>query len=190
MTYETREEWLTDAADRLNEMIAEKTSLKPSNQVLVSAGWPRRDRGGKVIGQCWNKASGTGKHHVFISPTLPSATAVLPTLLHELIHAADDCQSQHKGEFRRAWKALGFEGKPTMSTPGKELKAALKALAGELGPYPHSRLTPAMSEKKQTTRMLKVECPRCGCIVRMTRTWIEQVGTPTCACGEQMEEAA
>lgn len=189
MTFETREEWLNEAADRLNDLIEPTTGLKPSSNILVSCGWPRRDRGGKVIGQCWNKSSGTGKHHIFISPTLSSPAAVLPTLLHELIHAADDCKSQHKGAFRRAWKALGFEGKPTESTPGKELRATLKALAADLGPYPHSTLNPAASEKKQSTRMLKVECPRCGCVVRMTRKWIEEAGTPTCACGEQMEEA-
>lgn len=189
MTYETREEWLNEAADRLNNLIEPTTGLKPSANVLVSTGWPRRDRGGKVIGQCWNRESGTGKHHIFISPTLPSAQTVLPTLLHELIHAADDCKSQHKGAFRKAWKALGFEGKPTESTPGKELKAQLREIAAELGPYPHSRLSPAMVEKKQSTRMLKVECGRCGCVLRMTRKWMEEAGLPTCGCGSPMEEA-
>lgn len=189
--YETREEWLVAAADRLADMIEEKTELKPSASVLVSAGWPRRDRGGKVIGQCYAKKAAQGKHHIFISPMLPSATAVLPTLLHELIHAADDCASSHKGAFRKAWKALGFVGKPTCSEPGKELKAALRELAGELGPYPHTKLEPVQLEKPQTTRMLKVECSTCGCVVRMTRKWLDEVGAPSCACGNgQMEEAA
>lgn len=188
-TIDTREEWLVAAAERLTDMIAERTELKPSPAILVSCGWPRRDRGGQVIGQCYNRASSIGadKHQVFISPTLPSAAAVLPVLLHELIHAADDCESGHKGAFRRAWKALGFTGKPTCSVPGKELKAELRALAGELGPYPHTRLDPAKMDKPQTTRMLKVECPDCGCIVRMTRKWLDNSGTPQCGCGSPME---
>ena len=186
----TREEWLNAAAERLNAVIAEKTELKPSRKVLVSTGWPRRDRSGKVVGQCWKKGVGSGTNHVFVSPTLSTATDVLPVLLHELIHAADDCQSQHKGAFRRAWKALGFTGKPTESTPSPELRAALRALAGELGKYPHDRLYPLGDEKKQTTRMLKVVCEECGCVIRMTKTWIEEVGCPTCACGGVMEQAA
>lgn len=185
----TREEWLNSAAEALNGMIAEKTELTPAKKVLVSAGWPRRDRGGKVIGQCYAKSqSDHSTHHIFISPMLGTAHEVLPTLLHELIHAADDCQSKHVKEFRKAWKALGFEGKPTQSEAGPELRKELKSLAGELGKYPHKRLAP-LNVKKQSTRMLKVECSGCGCVARMTRKWIEEVGTPTCACGSRMEEA-
>lgn len=36
-----------------------------------------------------------------------------------------------------------------------------------------------------TTRLRKVHCVGCGCIVRMSRTWIVQ-GLPTCACGGEM----
>lgn len=186
----TREEWLNEAVTRLNVLIAEQTDLKPSKKVLVSAGWPRRDRGGKVIGQCYASKAGSGSHHVFISPMLSTATDVLPVLLHELIHAADDCSSSHKGDFRKAWKALGFVGKPTCSEPGKELRATLKGIAGDLGKYPHKRLAPVNGLPKQSTRMLKVECARCGCVVRMTRKWLDEVGTPTCACGGDMEEAS
>ena len=37
-------------------------------------------------------------------------------------------------------------------------------------------------------RMLKVKCAECGCIVRMTRQWLDQAGAPTCACGAAMAE--
>lgn len=190
----TREEWLNRATELLNARIALWTDLKPSGKVLVSAGWPRNDRKGKVIGQCYGKKASRGTHHIFISPMLGSATEVLPVLLHELIHAADDCQSHHKGAFRKAWKALGFIGKPTESDPGPDLKAALKALAGEMGAgemgaYPHSRLSPIeQAVKPQTTRQLKVECGDCGCIVRMTRKWLDEVGAPACGCGGKMEQ--
>jgi len=40
----------------------------------------------------------------------------------------------------------------------------------------------------QTTRMLKVECPADGYIVRTTQKWID-LGLPTCPCGEEMELA-
>lgn len=186
----TREEWLNAAAVRLNAMIAEKTEMTPAKRVLVSCGWPRRERGGKVLGTCTPKKFGSGVQHIFITPRLSKASDVLHVLLHELVHAADDCASQHGRPFAKAVKALGLEGKPTATVPGKALRAELAALAKDLGPYPHKQITPLDGEKKQTTRMLKVECPGCGCLVRMTRTWLEEVGAPTCACGSQMEEAA
>lgn len=190
--FETREEWLLEAATHLSDMIAEKTDLKPSSRIYVSAGWPRRDRGGKVIGQCFPKKVSQGAHHLFISPTLSDRTQVLATLLHELVHAADDCASErgghakaHMGDFTKAIRALGLEGKPTATVAGKALAKEFGALVKEhLGPYPHSVLTPGDygPMKPQTTRQLKVVCPDCGCIVRMTRKWLDEIGPPYCGC--------
>lgn len=185
----TREEWLNEAAVHLNKIIAEKAGLKPAKTVLVSCGWPRKERGGQVLGTCTPAKAGNGANHIFVTPRIKGSVEVLSVLLHELIHAADDCANQHKGAFRKAHKAVGFIDKPTTSVPGKELTATLRALAKELGAYPHRALNP-VDLKKQSTRMLKVECPECGCLVRMTRTWLDKTGTPTCACGSKMEEAA
>lgn len=44
--------------------------------------------------------------------------------------------------------------------------------------------------KGSGSRLLKVECGACGCNVRMTRKWIETAGTPTCGCGNPMNEPA
>lgn len=41
---------------------------------------------------------------------------------------------------------------------------------------------------QNTTRMLRVECPSCGCLLRMTRTWIDRAGLPSCGCGARMAE--
>jgi hypothetical protein len=189
--FNTREEWLNEAAVTLNKMIGEKTDLKPAKKVLVSAGWPRRDRGGRVIGQCFMGKASMGTNHVFISPTLSDPVTVLHVLLHELVHAADDCQSQHKGPFTKAIRALGLIGKPTATVAGPDLTPVLKALSKDLGLYPHSVLvTGTGPDKPQSTRMLKVSCGKksCGCVVRMTRKWLDTVGAPTCACGSKMKE--
>lgn len=189
--YDTREAWLIAAAEVINGWIAEKTDLTPAKKTQVSVGFPRRERGGKIIGQCYGGKSGGGVQNVYVSPRLGTATQALPVLAHELIHAADDCESGHQGAFRKAWKALGFTGKPTASEPGPDLKQACRELAGELGPYPHTKLVPVDGPgKPQSTRMLKVECVACGCVIRMTNKWIEEAGTPTCGCGEDMELAA
>lgn len=75
---------------------------------------------------------------------------------------------------------------------GDDLHPRLDKIASRLGDYPHSKLNPAESPiKKQTTRMLKVECPESGYLVRMTRKWLDEVGAPKCPChDETMEEAA
>lgn len=190
--YENREAWLHAATERLNEMIAAKTDLKPSKKVHVSVGFPRNDRKGKVIGQCWMKSTGGGGHNIFISPLLGSAADVLHVLLHELIHAADDCQHQHNGPFVVAIRAVGLVGKPTATVAGPELKAELREIASALGKYPHRKMSGTEEDgpKKQVSRQLKVECPDCPCIVRMSRKAIDEIGTPTCACGGKMEESA
>lgn len=38
------------------------------------------------------------------------------------------------------------------------------------------------------TRMVKVTCRKCGCLVRLTRKWLAAPGAPTCACGGKMEQ--
>ena len=77
----------------------------------------------------------------------------------------------------------------TATVAGPELAAKLAKLTAKLGPYPHGDMTPAATGRKQTTRMIKVECISCGCVLRMTRTWLDQVGPPTCGCGGEMEVA-
>jgi hypothetical protein len=52
----------------------------------------------------------------------------------------------------------------------------------------HARLD-LSGRRKQSTRMLKLECTNCGYTVRTTQKWIE-VGLPTCCCGSDMEVAS
>ena len=39
----------------------------------------------------------------------------------------------------------------------------------------------------QKGRLLKVACPSCGCIIRMTNKYVKAGRVPTCACGRLME---
>jgi hypothetical protein len=185
-TYNTREEWLVAAVDRLAVLFAEVGETIP--QVRVSVGWPGgRGRKNAVIGQCWSsKAAADGVSQLFISPVLDDAVRVLDVLAHELVHAVDDCESGHKGRFAKIAKAIGLTGKMTATVAGDELKARLEALVAEIGPYPHARLGSADGAdgpKKQGTRMLKVECAEgSGYIARLTRTWLDSYGAPLCPC--------
>ena len=135
---------------------------------------------------------------------------MLVSLLHELIHAAYDCASGHKGAFAEAATRLGFDGPMTRTPPGVELAAEVITLAEALGPFPHARLDPAAADAptpvppggvpaadpggkvhsgpgKQGTRLIKLTAACCGYTVRTTRKWVDQ-GYPLCPHGQPMHE--
>lgn len=191
MTTTNREAWLTKAIKPVSKLILKEAELVVPETVQASVSFPGGKSFHKVVGQCWAQAAGNGTTQVFVSPLITDPGEVLAILTHELIHAADDNKSKHAGAFRRAWRSVGFEGKPTASTPGKKLAAGLADIAARLGEYPHKGISPGLGTvNKQTTRMLKVECQNeaCGAIARMTRKWLDDVGAPTCACGTEMLE--
>lgn len=195
----TREEWLELAVDKLRPFFAEIDIELP--KVRVSVGWP--SHGGtaskkKVIGQCWKaNVAADGVAQIFISPVLGGTFRgdvihMLGVLIHELIHAWDDCQSGHKGRFTQAARRIGLEGKMTATTVSGRLAPRLNELIEEIGDLPHAPLIFEEMEKQrtpQTTRMIKVACPDDGYIVRTTQKWID-LGLPTCPCGTEMELAS
>jgi hypothetical protein len=173
----TREEWLEQAVELLRPWYDTHGYSIP-DKVRVSVGWPRGSR--KAVGQCWHKsASADNVPQVFISPVEVEPLAVLSTLAHELVHAAIDPHSGHAGKFVTAMRALGLNGKPTSAGAGPELMPLLLDIAAKLGDYPHAALNPSEGFKKQSTRLLKVECDSCGYTARVTRKWLD-VGTPFC----------
>lgn len=188
----TREGWLVSAINALGAGIfADAAITLPA--VRVSVGWPGgRGKKNTVIGQCWNtSAAADGVAQLFISPVLDDAARVLDVLIHEMIHAVDDCQNGHKGPFAKMAKRVGLTGKMTATVASPELAERLASLAEELGAYPHAALTNGGSTsgpKKQGTRMLKVECPEDGYTIRTTAKWLE-VGLPVCPCGTEMVQA-
>lgn len=188
-----RETWLSDLVSRMRpQFSARGCPIPPALQ--VSCGWPsRRARPGsnQVIGQCFPvKLAADARPHLFVSPMLAKPEDIAHVLAHELVHAWDDCAHGHKGPFIRAIRALGLEGKPTATVAGPAFVAWSAPILAELGPYPHGALTIADPGKKQGTRLLKVSCPDCGYIARVTRLWLVQAGPPLCPNhGPMVEES-
>lgn len=192
--FETREEWLAAAVEALRirmTCIPAKVSAKCAAGVLprihVSIGFPKAGgshSGGKAIGQCWpTPSSSDRRNHVFISPELSNPVEIISTLAHELCHVVDDCRNSHRGPFVKMVRAIGLVGKPTRTVAGPEFAAWAAELAYELGEFPSGSLSYA-TRKKQTTRMIKIQCSNadCGYTARTTAQWIK-VGMPTCHCG-------
>lgn len=192
----TREAWLLSAVELLIPLLEQAGAANIRNRKFqVSVSFPSKSIR-KRIGECWaDRASQCGGiNNLLISPVLDDAVEVLGVIAHELVHADDNGESGHNGHFRKVATALGLTGKMTATVVGEDLKPVLADILTELGPYPHVKLNLG-SVKKQTTRMLKVECldDMCDChdengngyTVRTTQKWIE-IGTPTCPAGTRM----
>lgn len=192
----TREQWLNAAAEKIRERFTPEfqkhfgdEGLDHLDHLKVSTGFPSRGGLTTVIGQCWKAAASADEttHHIFINPRLEDIVEVVATLAHEMIHAADDGEHQHSGPFVRCARDIGLEGKATATFAGEEFAEFARSLGAD-HPYPHVGLVPLKTEKKQGTRMLKLEAACCGYVVRTTKKWIE-VGYPACPCGNDMEDA-
>lgn len=184
----TREKWLEDAVDALGRQVFSPAGhqLPP---IKVTVGFPSEkgvSKKRRTLGQCWpRQASDDGLNQIFLNPTLTSAEKFVGVLAHELVHAVDDCKSGHKGAFLSICKSIGLtESTPASASAGAELKAIIGDLCRELGPLPHATLHPLNLERKQNTRLLKVECC-CGYTCRITAKWVE-FGLPICPCGMKM----
>lgn len=188
----TREQWLALMVDALRDDFHVIGCPVP-DKVRVSCGWPSRSAlgtGKRRIGEAWSpRSSADGTHETFLSPCLADPIEVGAVLVHELVHHAVGCEHGHKGPFRKVALAMGLAGKMTATVASDALRQRLHAIVERIGPYPHAKLDGASGRKKQGTRMLKVACPACGCLCRMTRQWLDDAGAPQCACGERMAEA-
>ena len=183
--YDTREAWLMAAVAAFRPWF-EEIKVPLPEKIRVACSWAKR-AGANQIGWCWKtQTSADGTNEVMISPEIAEPVHVLATLIHELDHATDNGESKHSGHFRDVALQLGLTGPMTATTPGPVLSEKLDKLAGQLGPYPHAEMKPALQVGKQGTRMLKAECPDCGYLVRLTRKWAE-VGMPVCPCGVEFE---
>lgn len=181
-----REDWLNRFKDLLKPRFEDRGHKIPEN-LRIACGWPSKGATSctrKTLGQCFcPSTSSDNTHEIFISPVLADPLEVSAVLIHEIIHAVVGVKEGHKGAFKRLAVDLGLEGKMTATHAGERLNVTLGLMSDKLGPYPHAEIS-LKSIKKQGTRMIKLECPACGYVVRTTRKWVE-TGVPTCTpCGE------
>lgn len=202
-----RETWLNLLAEKLAPRFAELGHPLP--KFRVSIGFTSVGANGGANGQCWSDMCTDDKHFtIFISPSEATSMSIAAVLNHELIHAAVGLKAGHKGAFADVMAATGMERPFTTSTPGEAFKAWVQPYIAELGEIPHCALNvrgpskeklfkkdgggvePAAAPddgdepknnlpKKQTTRLLKCVCGKCGYTVRLSQKWLD-VGPPHC----------
>lgn len=186
MSTSNRELWLRMAIDdHLSELFKQGGHSLPV--VKVSVGFPAGRGSKKAIGQHWKpEASDDKKGSIFISPTIDDTHEVLGVLVHELVHASVGNEAKHGPEFKRVALSMGLTGKMQSTEVGPALKKELDKVIKAIGKYPHAKLNLELSPiKKQTTRMIKLECEECGYICRASRTVILDKGPAICPCNRK-----
>ena len=179
--FKTREDWLNALAEAMAPWFAELGCPLPRFRVAI--GFPSTGRRGRRIGECWDgRASADSTFEIFIRPDLDDPMEIAATEAHELTHAAVGLDKKHGPAFRRVALAIGLTGKMNATVAGDAFKQRVAPILERLGPIPHARLSLGLSSgpKKQTTRLLKCECPTCGYTVRTARKWLEEMGAPHC----------
>lgn len=171
-----REAWLTRAIDALKPIYAEKGYQLPP--LRVSCGFAST---GSLhhIGQCFpTTLSETGENEIFISPVLENPVQVLETLVHEIVHALDDCKNSHGKAFKKIALDVGLEGKMRSTHAGEALRLKLIDIAERIGDYPHQKIIIRQRQQLRVERP-KAHCEACGYEVRVLKKW-QHLGPPYC----------
>jgi len=162
-----RQNWLRSIADNL---APEFDALGvPLPAFRVTCGFPSsgaRQRKKRVIGEIHDRSSSADGHYeIFISPVNADSVTVAAVLAHELVHAAVGIPEGHNREFGRVAREIGLQGKLTVPEASPAFEAKIKRWVAIEGDYPHAALD-VSSRTKQTTRLRKLSCPKCGAVAR------------------------
>lgn len=173
-----RESWLLEAVEMVKPIFESKGYLVPP--VKVSIGFPSSGSKGRHLGQCWStKSSDDGLNQIFIAPHLSSSTEVLDTLVHELVHAVDDCESGHGENFKKIAKDIGLKGPMRSAGAGDDLMKNLIKISESLGHLPHARLRVPRASSNAGIKRPGARCLKCSYEVVMLKRCIEK-GPPLC----------
>jgi hypothetical protein len=189
----TRDQWLMKVADGMRPAFL-KLGLKWP-RFRVSIGFTSTGRRGHRIGECHAREhSGDKTYELFIRPDLDDPHEVSGVLAHELVHAAIGLEHRHGPEFRRVALGLGLVGQMRSTRVGPDFQKMLVPILKRLGDIPHAALelggaTMSDAPPKQSARLIKCECRKCGYKARVARIWIDDpaLGPPHCPKHGAME---
>ena len=176
--FDTADAWLKEAVQCLQVIFKEKGYDVPP--LRLHFGWTSRGVRTNRIGECWPKCSvNDGITTIFITNQLQNSVAVLDVLMHEMVHAVDDCKHRHGKEFAKIAKEVGLSGPPWRSAGADEaLMTKLDGIANTLGHLPYSPIRPPVPVFREMQSGRAV-CPLCGYSCRTLSKW-SNIGPPWC----------
>jgi len=183
-----REAWLAHVVDIWRPYFRRLGYELPS-RIWISVGKPPL---GSSAGVCYpREASDDGAPHIFIHPVLDDSTRVAGTIVHQLCHVALGNRS-HGSRFKALATAVGLVGKMTATMEGPLFLQVMPGIIDRIGPYPGAALRQLRGlEKTSGARLIRVTCPGCGYLMRVTQRWL--IAVPSCpnprrdSYGETME---
>jgi len=187
MSQANREQWLMAAIEEIRPLFERMGYSVPV--VKVSVGFPSTGGKGRHLGQCWStKSAEDGVNQIFIAPHLQTPFDFLDTLVHELVHAVDDCESGHGESFKKIAKDVGLTGPMRSASAGEGLKQELMTITEKLGNFPHGRLSLPIRTLQKAPKRPGARCSKCGYEVVMLKRHLN-LGPPICPKdAERMEE--
>lgn len=191
-----REDWLTRCAVIIDEELFRPSGYTVPRKIRYSVSLPSRNAMSKsrtTIGQCWSASvSEDGHNEIFITPLMDDVRQVVATVIHEMVHAVVGLNEGHNKVFKRCALDVGLEGKMTATTLSDTTWKFIEESIARLGVYPHGKMTPVSNKKKQTTRMVKVECLNgCDFHYRQSRKMMEtaEAECPICSAAMGVKNA-
>ena len=172
-----RKEWFDRALVEVKKLFASHGYMVPD--VEVSFGFTSKGLRSSTVGECWSRNASTSKvNHIFISPANTDSLKILSTLIHECIHAIDDCQHGHGKEFKEIALKIGFKV-PMRSTPaGEKPKAQMVEIVNRIGEFTAPRIT-AVHQPRLHKPPARARCAKCGYTVSMLKQFLI-LGPPVC----------
>ena len=195
-----RETYLQEATKILRKSLFSPKGYKVPT-VKLSVSWASRGNktnknklGVSVLGQCYpTQLSDDGINHVIITPALSGSTLegslrILGVLVHELVHAVDNCESGHGQAFKQCATAVGLTGQMRSTSESEWLQNLMtEKIVKKLGLFPHQTLK--TGGRTQTTRNIKVSCNCCDFSFRTSRKNLNMINEFDCptGCGGDLE---
>lgn len=184
--YDTREQWMRAAVDKINEEIFGGDMDIVKYQISSSL------LGGKTLGNTVMPFDGedVGLDDFFpptihIDEKIDSPSMIVAVIAHEMIHAFKDIK-KHGKQFAAVAGSAGFV-KPFASLHlGEELAMKCRYIAKDLGEFPGAPIKPHKKPKKPKTFSGIIFCPECGYELRVKEKAFDKHGLPICPCGCKM----
>jgi len=180
----TTQEWINRIVLWTITTLEQAGVSNPDLHLVVSPGFTSGgSRKTKVLGQCYSpECAADGKtNHVFLNPRMNDNIVIIGAIIHEVIHAVIGIDKKHGAAFKSAMAICNLTGKATSTKLNEAGLEWAKKIITRYGDYPRPSFTGA-AIKKQTTNLIKAQCPSCGYIIRLTNKWIE-FAHPQCPSG-------